>query len=179
MIQTLWSSNYLMLFTFWQIIISLNSCEVKDPTNIMPKESRSVEVTQTIFTKVKGQMVYVPIYSSIHTWKKNRFVDLTAVLSIRNISPAHQLIVNRVDYYDTNGKLIKKYLSRPIYLNALSTKEFVIYEEDLRGGTGANFIVEWKSEKNVPIPIIESVMVSTKGQQGLSFVSRGKVIEQF
>ena len=40
----------------------------------------------------------------------------------------------------------------------------------------ANFLVEWKSEKSVNPPFVESVMIGAEGQQGISFASRGQVI---
>jgi len=143
----------------------------------MPTAAEVVEAEVGDVDKLKGQKVYVPIYSSIHSWQKDRYVDLTAILSIRNISPVDKIIISKVDYYDTNGKFIRNYLSKPIVLSTLATKEFVIQEGDISGGTGANFIVQWDSDKNVAIPIIESVMVSTKHNQGISFISRGKEIE--
>jgi hypothetical protein len=42
-------------------------------------------------------------------------------------------------------------------------------------------MVEWKSEKDdefVNPPIVESIMIGTQIQQGISFTSRGKVIRQ-
>ncbi|MDD5500799.1 MAG: DUF3124 domain-containing protein, partial [Candidatus Omnitrophica bacterium] len=46
-------------------------------------------------------------------------------------------------------------------------------------GTGAKFIVEWVSETDVVSPIVEAVMVTIKGGQGISFISPGRVIKQF
>ncbi|MBT8364361.1 MAG: DUF3124 domain-containing protein, partial [Deltaproteobacteria bacterium] len=48
-------------------------------------------------------------------------------------------------------------------------------EDDKAGGSGANFIVVWKSESQVNPPIIEGVMIGTHSGQGISFVSRGQV----
>ncbi|MEM8603550.1 MAG: DUF3124 domain-containing protein, partial [Cyanobacteria bacterium P01_H01_bin.121] len=46
------------------------------------------------------------------------------------------------------------------------------------GGSGANFIVRWGAAREVSTPIVEAVMISTQSQQGLSFVSAAKVIEE-
>ncbi len=52
-------------------------------------------------------------------------------------------------------------------------------ESDLRGGSGANFIVKWKADVPANRPIIEAVMIGARGQQGISFTSRGEeVIEK-
>ncbi|MEN6439720.1 MAG: DUF3124 domain-containing protein [Syntrophobacter sp.] len=38
--------------------------------------------------------------------------------------------------------------------------------------------MKWKSDAKVTEPIIETVMISTATQQGISFTSRGQVIEE-
>jgi hypothetical protein len=58
----------------------------------------------------------------------------------------------------------------------MSSARYVIKESDKAGGSGANFIVRWKSETPVNPPLIEAVMVSTRSQSGVSFTSRGRVI---
>ena len=102
---------------------------------------------------------------------------LTVTLSIRNIDPKHQIKITIVDYYETQGKLQQKYLDKPIILNPLESTRYIIPERDKDGGSGANFIVEWQSEKLVNPPIVESIMISTKSSQGVSFTSRGQVIK--
>ena len=53
----------------------------------------------------------------------------------------------------------------------------MIAENDLQGGTGANFIVEWDAKNEVSIPIIEAVIIGHFGTRGFAFTSRGKEIE--
>ncbi|MFC1811640.1 DUF3124 domain-containing protein [Thermodesulfobacteriota bacterium] len=36
--------------------------------------------------------------------------------------------------------------------------------------------ITWKSDKFVNPPIVESIMIGTQTQQGISFTSRGRVI---
>jgi hypothetical protein len=124
----------------------------------------------------KAQRVYVPAYSHIYSGDKEKPFLLTVTLSIRNIDPAHQIKITRVDYYETQGKLLKKYIDSPISLNPLESLRYVIPERDKSGGSGANFIVEWQSDKRVNMPIIESIMIGTKSGQGISFTSRGREI---
>ena len=45
------------------------------------------------------------------------------------------------------------------------------------GGSGANFIVKWESKNLSNPPIIESVMIGTQSQLGISFTSRGQAIQ--
>lgn len=123
------------------------------------------------------QTVYVPLYS--HIYADERYGDkpfnLTATLSIRNTDMNNSLTLVSVDYYDSDGRLLKKYLDTPVTIAHLASTRFIVQESD-KGGSGAKFIVVWKSEDPVVEPIIESVMIGTKLRQGISFLSRGRVV---
>lgn len=99
-----------------------------------------------------GELIYIPIYSSIFHCKGLRTYELTATLSIHNIGLENSIRLTKVDYYNTNGELIKKYAKDELELKPLQTVHFVIEEDDTSGGTGANFIVEWMSEFEVSKP---------------------------
>lgn len=124
----------------------------------------------------RGQLVYVPAYSHIYTGNQERPFLLTVTLSIRNIDPQHQIRITTVDYYETQGKLLKKYIEKPAILNPLESFRCIVSERDKAGGSGANFVVEWSAEKLVNAPIVESIMIGAQNQQGISFTSRGRVI---
>ena len=124
-----------------------------------------------------GQTVYVSIYSHIYSGLKARPFDLAAILSIRNTDMNQAVTIVSAKYYDTDGKLLKEYLNEPLQLKALASTRYIIKEGDKTGGSGANFIVKWKSEKKVNPPIIEAVMIGTHSGQGISFVSRGQVLK--
>jgi hypothetical protein len=124
-----------------------------------------------------GQTVYVPIYSHIYSGLKGRPFDLAATLSVRNTDPKNSITITSVEYYDTDGNLIKEYLDAPIQLKALASTRYIILEGDKTGGSGANFIVKWKSTAAVNPPIIEGVMIGTSSGQGISFISDGQVIK--
>lgn len=124
----------------------------------------------------KGQTVYVPAYSHIYHGNKERPFLLAVTLSIRNIDPEQPVKITLVDFYETQGKLLKKYLDKPISLRPLESIRYIVPQKETTGGSGANFIVEWQSEKQVNPPIIESVMIGTQSTQGISFTSRGQAI---
>lgn len=124
----------------------------------------------------KGQLIYVPAYSHIYSGDRERPFLLTVTLSIRNIDPNHQIKITLVDYYETQGKLLKKYIDKPTILNPLESLRYVIPEKDKSGGSGANFMVKWQSDKFVNPPIIESIMIGTQSKQGVSFTSRGQEV---
>ncbi|MFO7560635.1 MAG: DUF3124 domain-containing protein [Desulfobacterales bacterium] len=123
-----------------------------------------------------GQIVYVPAYSHIYSGNNERPFLLTVTLSLRNIDPRHKIRITLVDYYETQGKRLKQFVDKPFVLGPLQSLRYVIPESDKSGGSGANFMVEWKSDKPVNPPIIESIMIGTQTQQGISFTSRGRAI---
>jgi len=125
----------------------------------------------------KGQTVYVPIYSQIYIGDRQRPFLLAATLSIRNTDPDHQITILSVEYYASDGKQLKQYLKKPEQLNPMASTRYFVKESDKSGGSGANFLVKWKSEQEVNEPIIEGVMISTESQQGISFLSRGRSIK--
>lgn len=126
-----------------------------------------------------GEMIYVPIYSSIFFHDSKRTIALSATLSIHNVDPDHPLNVTKAAYHDTAGKLIRNYVEKPITLAPFETRSFVIEKSDVSGGTGANFIVEWRTGEPVIPPLVEALMVSLSSNQSISFTSQGKVIKRF
>ncbi|MDF1591164.1 MAG: DUF3124 domain-containing protein [Desulfobacterales bacterium] len=67
-------------------------------------------------------------------------------------------------------------INKKTILKRLEFLRYIVPETDKTGGSGANFIVKWESDRFVNPPIIESVMIGTQRQQGISFTSRGQVI---
>lgn len=124
----------------------------------------------------QGQKVYVPIYSHIYSGDREKPFLLTAILSVRNIDPGHAITLTAVDYFDSDGELLRSYLQKPLDLAAFGSIRFIVGESDRSGGSGAKFIVEWRAASKVNPPILEGVMIGTKMQQGISFVSRGQAI---
>ncbi|MBU1341877.1 MAG: DUF3124 domain-containing protein [Proteobacteria bacterium] len=125
-----------------------------------------------------GQSVYVPVYSHIYYGDQERTFNLTTTLSIRNTNLKKDVMLHSIDYFDSNGELLKNYLEAPIVLKKFSTIRYVIKATDKRGGSGAKFIVRWKSKDLSNAPLIEAIMISTQSQQGISFVSRGQAIHE-
>jgi hypothetical protein len=131
------------------------------------------------FEKARGQIVYVPVYSNIPFVAQTKdLYDLSGILTIHNTDMYQKLTVSQVLYFHNDGHLVKNYLEgKKIELNPLESKSFVVPQED-QSGTGANFLVEWKTAQLVCIPLIECVMARLSSGQSVSFLSTGKVIEQ-
>jgi hypothetical protein len=124
----------------------------------------------------KGQTIYVPAYSHIYVGNRERPFLLTVTLSIRNIDARHPVTITAADYYDTKGKRIRKYLEQPVSLGPWESIRYVVPQKDKSGGSGANFMVEWNSEKAVNPVLVETIMIGAESQQGISFTSRGQAI---
>ena len=124
----------------------------------------------------KGQTIYVPAYSHIYSANNERPFLLTVTLSIRNTDQHNQIKISRVDYFETQGKLIMEYIDTVVVLDPLESLRYVVPEKDESGGSGANFIVEWTADKCTNPPIAESIMIGTREGQGISFTSRGRVV---
>lgn len=119
------------------------------------------------------QTFYVPIYSDIYTDRDNRKVLLSATLSVRNTTLKKSLYVNKIDYYDTDGTLIRSYLKTPIELPAMATLNYIVEKEEDKGGSGANFIIEVEGIDETVKPVIEAVMIGNFSNKGFAFSTEG------
>ncbi|MGB3144446.1 MAG: DUF3124 domain-containing protein [Maribacter sp.] len=120
---------------------------------------------------------YLSIYSQIYSSSEHKTHNLTAMASLRNTSDKDTIYLLKAEYFDTHGKSLRTYFNHPIYLAPMETAEIIIDEIDEEGGTGSNFIIEWKIPANCPEPLFEGIMNSTVGQQGLSFTTQAKRIQ--
>ncbi|MGI2908512.1 DUF3124 domain-containing protein [Tolypothrix sp. VBCCA 56010] len=165
------------------VLASCTSAEVPPKSQsdtTVPTPSQKVVTLDENFKIAMGQTIYVPVYSHIYhqdQQKEEKIFNLAATLSIRNTDLTKPIIITSVRYYDSNGKLVKQYLERPIELSAIASCDFVVNKTDTSGGLGANFIVEWVAQTEVSQPVVEAVMIGTDFQQGISFISPGRVIK--
>ena len=120
--------------------------------------------------------VYVPIYSDIYSKSKDSRFLLTATLSIRNTSLVDTIYMNSIDYYDTQGDLVRSYIESTSYLRPMETIDYVIEQDDDTGGSGANFLIIWSARHKNVKPVFQAIHISTNGQQGVSFTTEGKSI---
>ena len=172
-----------LLSTFLGIgLVFLVSC-TSSPTAQIPSKpinsaisSQEIKLDETLKIAT-GQTVYVPIYSEIYYFDKSKTLQLAATLSVRNTDSQNSMIITSVKYYSSAGDLVREHLDSPLQLAPLASTDFIVNQNDQTGGSGANFLVEWISEAEVSEPIVEALMVSTNSQQGISFVSQGRVIE--
>ena len=163
-------SNFLLLL----LIVSCAEKKEKQLPQTVNTEQRKASITAS--DSLTYGKSYLPVYSQIYHHKVSETVDLTITVSIKNISIKDSVFITKADLHDTSGETVKNFLEYPVFLKPLETIEVIIEELDEQGGTGGNFIFEWavKDEKNPPL--FEAVMISTLGQQGISFTSRAERI---
>jgi len=120
--------------------------------------------------------VYVPIYSDIYSKSKDTRFLLTATLSVRNTSLVDTIYMNSINYYNTQGDLVRSYIESKSYLRPMETIDYVIEQDDDTGGSGANFLITWSASNKHVKPVFQAIHISTNGQQGVSFTTEGKSI---
>ncbi|HNR89435.1 MAG TPA: DUF3124 domain-containing protein [Spirochaetota bacterium] len=123
-------------------------------------------------TAPRPSACYVPVYSAVHYGDRQHAMNLAVTLAIHNTDLRNAIMITAVDFYDTAGRKLKSYLATPRALNPLETVQYYVRESDTSGGTGANFIVRWRAASGAGAPLVESIMIGTHGQQGISFTSR-------
>lgn len=117
---------------------------------------------------------YVPAYSSVAMSQGKLRVDFSVTLSVHNASETQALVVKRIAYFDTAGKQVETYLKAPVALKPLATVSIFIPTDDVRGGTGANFLVDWAATGEISEPVVEALMVGGVANAHYAFISQGR-----
>jgi hypothetical protein len=120
--------------------------------------------------------IYVPAYSRVYGTGDRKLIELSTTLRIDNTSATKPLVLDRIEYFDTTGRLVQRYLNDPVALRPFGSIEIVVPAEDDRGGTAANFIVEWSGNGPIAEPLVEAVMIGSQENTSYSFVSPGRPI---
>jgi hypothetical protein len=136
---------------------------------------------QSATALTNGQVLYLPIYS--HIWhgeadgKRRPMKTLVSVsISIRNTDPNKSILVTSARYFDTDGKKLKDYISTPITIGPMGTYELFIPRSDDTGGSGANFVISWRSGVNVNAPIVEALHVNLPAGRAFVFTTTARQI---
>lgn len=136
---------------------------------------RAVDIEKTD-SHVHGKS-YLSVYSQMYSFTQKQKYNLTGMISLRNVSEKDTIYLLRADYFNTEGSKIRTYFDYPIFVLPMETLEIVIAQVDVEGGTGSNFLFEWKIPENCPEPLFEGVMNSMQGTQGISFTTHAKRIQ--
>lgn len=160
-------------------LLAISGCEPKTPQASNDRED-VLEPPEAVAPSgdPRVRTVYVPAYSHLPQKAKPRRSMLSILLSVRNVDSSAVVTLNSVDYFDTSGHMVKRYLERPRKLRPLETAEFLVDTEDDAGGSGANFLVYWEGPPDAHPLLTESVMWGYLGQGYLSFTSRGVELDR-
>ncbi len=122
--------------------------------------------------------IYVPAYSRVYGAASgtNKLIEFSTTLRIDNTSATKPLVIERIEYYNTGGRLVQSYLKDPIAVRPFGTIEVVVPAEDMRGGAASNFIVSWAGAGPMAEPMVEAVMIGSQENTSYSFVSAGRPI---
>ena len=126
---------------------------------------------------LKGQTLYIPSYTSfvIGTFSFN----VRATIFIHNTDPNNSINITRIDFYNTSGKLMEKYLQQPLKLNPLAATRIAV-KKPLEGeeGMAAHFIIQWQAENKVVEPLVHGVFTGVSGTRGFSYTSHPRIMQE-
>lgn len=163
--------NFIKIIFF---ILLFSSCQEEKKQEVLKSTDLGSKQTEIAnFDDLVQGKSYLPVYSDIYHRYENQTFDLTITVSIRNITITDTIYILKADYFNTDGVNIRQYIQKPVYLKPMETVEIIIAEEDKEGGSGANFVFNWAVKNDKNPPLFEAVMISTYGQQGVSFLTRG------
>ncbi len=144
-----------------------------DASGVDELESLKLDRELSKSDKAYDDLLYVPIYSDIYVDASNTNSLLSATLSIRNTSHQDSLFVSVIDYFNTEGDLVRSYIEDPIVLQPMATVNYYIEKDDVSGGPGANFIVELSSDNTNVKPLVQAVMVGSTSSKAFAFSTDG------
>jgi hypothetical protein len=157
------------------LLIHPPGARAQGTNNIEQNFASSLTSVPTENFAVSGSF-YVPVYSSVSMSAGKLRADFSVTLSVHNASETRPLVLKRIAYFDTAGKMVESYLKSPVALKPFSTIEVFIPTSDVRGGTGANFVVDWAATGEIAEPAVEALMVGGIGAGHYAFISQGRPI---
>ena len=128
-----------------------------------------------------GETLYLPIYSHIWHGDLDRGGEpqktlLSVSVSIRNTDPAVPIVVASARYYDSSGKPLKEYVASPRTIAPMATYELFIPRSDDTGGSGANFLITWRSQAPASPPVVEGVHANLPASRSVLFTTSARPV---
>jgi hypothetical protein len=127
-----------------------------------------------------GSTIYVPVYKSFYqSYGSTRDAyALTSTACLHNTDSKHAIVVYTIEYYDSNGKLLNKFIDAPMTIKPWNSREITLPHSTQPEDFGANLIVRWRAEQPVNPPLVEVLMVGQVLNRGVSFLTRGCEIKE-
>jgi hypothetical protein len=140
------------------LLVVVSGCSSDEAAAVSYPQGSYTQATINFRDLIKQQKVYVPVYSEIyHLGGDKRFL-LTVTAVVRNTSLQDTVYVNTVNYYDSGGSLLRKYLQHTISVAPLASAAFIVEYLENQGGAGASFVIDWGSNSTDAKPLIQAVM---------------------
>lgn len=166
-------NRLLMICLLFAMLASGCNAPDKPQEKLSPTSELKAKEPVTVTDSVETGRTYLPVYSQIYQRTERLTFDLTITVSIRNMNHEGPVYLHKIEYFDTKGIKVEEFLNQTISLAPYETVEIVIEGQNIKGGTGDNFVVDWSVPVGQHIPLVQGVMISTAGQQGISFVTNG------
>ena len=150
-------------------------------TSLLLALCSGMAMAETALGRSAGQTLYLPIYS--HSWHGDMTSDgqrartlVSISVSIRNTDPVKAIRVLSAQYYDTDGKKLKEYVTSPKMIGPMGTYELFVPRSDDTGGSGANFLIVWKSDTPASWPIVEGLHANLPAGRAIAFTSSARAL---
>ena len=124
-----------------------------------------------------GQELYLPIYSNMlygnlsRSGKPSRIL-LSAMVSIRNTDPKNAMRLVSARYFQSQGQFLREYITAPVELPPLGTKDLFVELPDDSGGAGANFLIRWEATDPVNPPLVEALHANLDSGKAVVFTTQ-------
>ena len=101
-------------------------------------------------------------------------LNFSGALSINNASASQAPTIEKIDYRNDAGALIESYLDAPVTLKPYASLQVVIAQDDMRGGPGASFTIDWATPAGADEPVVEAFIASFVGTHSYSFTTASR-----
>ena len=130
-------------------------------------------MTETASSTLASNRVYLPFYRTLYVEEDRAVNNLYATLSIHNTSSEHELVLDRLTYFDGAGEMISEPLSESHVLAPMASAEFYVGPQQPETAETAAAMVMWSGEASISPPLVEAIIVGKYGAKGFSVISRG------
>lgn len=126
---------------------------------------------------VKGQTLYLPIATSYIS--DDYSFNVNATIVIHNTDPDHAINIVKLDFYNTSGQLVEKYLQQPLKLNpSAGTRIHVKHSVSGEEGMAAHFVIQWQAKTKVVEPLVGGLLLGARGTRGYSFGTTPRIVQE-
>lgn len=126
---------------------------------------------------IRGR-TFIPLHSTLIGQGGVTRLNFSGALSVHNASATNILAIDKIEYRSGSGQLIESYLTEPLYLKPYASLQVIIAQDDVRGGTGASFTVDWSNVEGSDEPLIEAVMTAYTGPHSYAILSPGRRVSR-